>query len=170
MEFLEVGQIVKTVGLKGEVKVYPSTHFRDSRFKKGSHLFVLDNENSIIKDLIVRSRRAIGDIEQLTFEGINSIEEAEALGRVFLHVEKDQKFLKKGEYFFCDLIGLNVSFDNGQKIGVVREVEEYKTSTLRIQTNSKKDVLIPFIDAFIKSVDLDKKEIVVNYIKGLLWE
>lgn len=169
MEFLEVGRIVKTIGLKGEVKVYPSTHFRDSRFKKGSHLFVLDDENNIVRELVVKSRKINGDMDNLFFEGINSIEEAEALGRVFLHVQKDRNFLKKDQYFFSDLIGLNVIFDNNQPIGTVKAVEEFSNyATLRVKTKGPKDAFVPFINAFIKSVDLEKKEIVVNYIEGLL--
>ena len=48
MEYLVVGTIVRTIGLKGEVKIYPSTHFRDSRFAKGSHVFLLDKNKKII--------------------------------------------------------------------------------------------------------------------------
>ena len=63
---------------------------------------------------------------------------------------------------------MKVDFDNGKKIGVVKAVEEYTSyQTLRVKTNGK-DVLIPFVKAFIKSVSLEDKQIIINYIDGLL--
>ena len=70
MEYLTVGTIVKTVGLKGEVKVYPSTSFRDSRFKKGSHLFIIDKDNNVLRELTVKVHRINGSLDQLTFEEV----------------------------------------------------------------------------------------------------
>lgn len=168
MEFLTVGQVVRTIGLKGEVKIYPSTHFRDSRFSKGSHVFLLNDKNEIERELVIKIHRKNGDCDNLIFEDISSIEEAEKINKRFLCVEKDQKFLEKDTYFFADLIGMDVEFDNSKKIGKVSAVEEYTASpTLRVKT-SNKDVLIPFVKAFIKSVSLENKKIIINYIEGLL--
>lgn len=168
MEYLSVGQIVKTIGLKGEVKVYPSTHFRDSRFSVGSHLFLLDNNNNVIKELTVKSHHKNGNCDNIIFNEINSIDEAEQIVHQFLNVIKENSFLQKGHYFYSDLIGLDVYFDNGDFIGNVSKIEEYTSSqTLRVKTASK-DVLIPFVKSFIKEVDIENKKITINYIKGLL--
>lgn len=168
MEYLEVGRIVRTVGLKGEVKVYPSTHFRDSRFKKGNHLFVLDDHNNVLQELTIKSHRSNGDCDNVTFNEISSIEEAEKLGKVFLNVIKDRSFLKNGQYFYSDLIGMKAFFDNNKEIGVVKSIEEFSSYvTLRIKTSGK-DVLVPFVDAFIKSINLDENKIIVKYIEGLV--
>lgn len=167
MEYLTVGTIVKTVGLKGEVKVYPSTSFRDSRFKKGNHLFILKN-GEIEKTLTIKFHRINGNLDHLVFEEISSIEEAEQLIHQELVVEKDASNLKKDQYFFSDLVGLDVEFEDGKHIGKVKKVEEYSSyQTLRIKTSGK-DVLIPFLKAFILSVDLENKLIKVKYIEGLL--
>lgn len=168
MEFLTVGQVVRTIGLKGEVKVYPSTHFRDSRFSKGSHVFLLNENNEIERELTIKLHRKNGDCDNLIFNEISSIEEAEKIIHRELCVEKNQKFLAKDEYFYSDLVGLKVIFDNGKEIGKVSKVEEFTTyATLRVKT-SEKDALIPFVKAFIKSVSLEEQLIVVNYIEGLL--
>ena len=168
MEFLTVGQIVKTVGLKGEVKVYPSTHFRDTRFKKGNRVFLLNDDGEIEKELTIKLHRTNGNCDNLIFEEITSIEEAEKINKKQLFVEKNTEILGKNEYFFSDLVGMKVDFDNGKEIGVVKAVEEYASyATLRVKTDGK-DVLIPFVKAFIKSVSLEDKQIIINYIDGLL--
>ena len=168
MEYLSVGQIVKTIGLKGEVKVYPSTNFRDSRFSKGSHLFILNKNNEIVRELTVKSHKINGNCDNLIFNEISSIEEAEKLVHEYLNVVKDNAFLKKGEYFYSDLVGLDAYFDNGTLIGKVKKVEEYTSyQTLRVKTEGK-DVLIPFVKAFIKEVSLQEKKIIIKFIEGLL--
>ena len=168
MEFLTVGQIVRTIGLKGEVKIYPSTHFRDTRFKKGARVFLLNEQNEIEKELTIKMHRTNGDCDNLIFEEISSIEEAEKINKKYLFVEKNQEFLGKNEYFYSDLIGMKVDFDNGQSIGVVKAIEEYSSyATLRVKTSGK-DVLIPFVKAFILSVSLEDKHITVKFIQGLL--
>ena len=168
MEFLTVGQVVRTIGLKGEVKIYPSTHFRDTRFKKGSRVFLLNDNNEVERELTIKAHRTNGNCDNLIFEEISTIEEAEKLNKKYLFVEKNQEILWKNEYFYSDLIGMKVDFDNGKEIGVVKAIEEYTSyATLRVKTNGK-DVLIPFVQAFIKSVSLEEKHIIINYIDGLL--
>ena len=170
MEFLTVGQVVRTIGLKGEVKIYPSTHFRDTRFKKGSRVFLLNENNEVGRELTIKAHRTNGNCDNLIFEEITTIEEAEKLNKKYLFVEKNQEILGKNEYFYSDLIGMKVDFDNGKEIGVVKAIEEYTSyATLRVKTNGK-DVLIPFVQAFIKSVSLEEKHIIIDYIEGLLWE
>lgn len=168
MEFLAVGQVVRTIGLKGEVKIYPSTHFRDTRFSKGSRVFLLNDKNEIERELTIKLHRTNGDCDNLIFEEITTIEEAEKIVHQNLCVEKDQKFLKNGEFFYSDLVGLICEFDNGKLIGKVSKIEEYNSyATLRVKTDEK-DVLIPFVKSFIKSVSLEDKKIIINFIEGLL--
>ena len=168
MEYLIVGTIVRTIGLKGEVKIYPSTHFRDSRFSKGSHVLLLNENKEIEEDLLIVKHAKNGECDNLIFEGYDTIEKAEKLLKKDLYVIKDQSFLKKSEYFYSDLEKMTVYFDNGELIGKVKKVEEYnKYATLRV-AHSPRDVLIPFVDAFIKSVSLEENKIVVKYIEGLL--
>lgn len=168
MDFLTVGTIVRTIGLKGEVKVYPSTHFRDSRFSKGSHVFLLDENQNIVEDLLIVKHAKNGDCDNLIFEGFDSIEKVEKFVHKDLFVKKDVSFLKKGEYFYSDLEGMDVYFDNGSLIGKVIKVEEFTSyATLRVK-HSPKDVLVPFVKAFIESVSLEEKKIIVKYIEGLL--
>lgn len=167
MDYLTIGRIVKTVGLKGEVKVYPTTHFRGSRFKKSSHVFLLINDG--YKELIIRSHRENAGLDIIAFEGLNRIEDVENFVQKDLCVIKDESFLKKNEYFFVDLEGSKVYDQNDQFIGNVKKIEEYSSyATLRISRDKQKDALIPFVKAFIKDVNIDEKKIIVNVIDGLL--
>lgn len=168
MEYLTIGRIVRTIGLKGEVKIYPSTHFRDSRFKKGSHVFILDDDNNVERELIIASHMKNGDCDNVIFEGISTIEQAEELLKHDLCVIKDRSFLKKNEFFYSDLEKMDVYFDNGSFIGKVKKVEEYNSyATLRVK-GEKKDILIPFVNAHIESVSLEENKIIVKFIEGLV--
>lgn len=170
MEYLLVGQIVKTIGLKGEVKIYPSTHFRDSRFKSGNHLFLLDENGQKLQELTVKIHRKNGPCDNLIFNEISSVDEATLYLHKNLFVTKEQSFLNKGEFFYSDLEKMDVYFDNGQKIGKVKKVEEYNNyATLRVETKDK-DVLIPYVKAFIVSTSLEEMKIIVHYIEGLIWK
>lgn len=167
MDYLQIGRIVKTVGLKGEVKVYPTTHFRGSRFKKSSHVFLLLNDE--YKEYIIRSHRENGSLDIIAFEGLNKIEDVEDFIQKDIYVKKDQSFLKHNEYFFSDLENCIVYDENHQQIGKVKKVEEYSSyATLRIAREKEKDALVPFVKAFIKDVDIEKKIITIKVIEGLL--
>lgn len=170
MEYLVCGSITKAIGLRGEVRVYPKTDFRDSRFKVGNHLFLCngkDNDNLI--EVTIRTRRNQGEMEVLSFKEFSTIEEVAPFIGFDLLVTKDKKILKKNEFFYDDLIGLDVYFDNDELIGKVKSVEEYASyRTLRVKREGSKDVLIPFVKAYIKDVDLENKKIIINYISGLL--
>ena len=168
MDYLTVGRIVKTIGLKGEVKVYPTTNFRDSRFKAKSHLFVYNEKNNERIEVIVKSRHANGNVDEIFLDGYSTIESVEGFVGCLLQVEKNNKLLKKDMFYYSDLVGLVAIFDNGTTIGTVKKVEEYASyQTLRIKTDTK-DVLVPFVNAFIQEVDLENKKIVVKYMEGLL--
>ena len=103
MEYLIVGTIVRTIGLKGEVKIYPSTHFRDSRFSKGSHVFLLNENKEIEEDLLIVKHAKNGECDNLIFEGYDTIEKAEKLLKKDLYGQNLQLFrlsqsLQKSSY------------------------------------------------------------------------
>lgn len=166
MDFLTVGRIIKTVGLKGELKIFPTTSFSFMRFKKGAILYI--EANGEYRKVTVETKRAKDKFIILKFNELNDINEAEKYLGNFLLAEKDYSLLKKDEYFYEDLLNCTVYFDNGALIGLVYKIEEYGPYvTLRIKTN-KKDVLIPFVEQYLSNVDIASKKIVINYIEGLV--
>jgi len=164
MEKIEIGVISKAFGVKGEIKVMYSTDFPKERFKKGTYLYLEDETQLLIKE-----SRAYGDkFYILKLEGIETPEEADKYQHLTIYKAKeDIHDLKKGEYYFSDLKDLDV-YCNQEKVGKVIKVEEgIKYNYLRVKTGEK-EVLIPFIEVFIKEVDLNNKKIEINFLEGLI--
>lgn len=169
-EFLKVGTILKPVGLNGDVKVFSTTNFKEIRYKKGNTLYLfVDNNYVPIKVSYYRQKDSTTDI--LHFENINSIDEVEKLYKIDLFCIKDRSILKNDEYFYSDLINLEVYDLNQNKIvGKVYSVEEFPAQiTLKVKKNEVLEgfFYIPFIDVFVKNVDLEKKYIQVKLIEGM---
>ena len=171
MEFLTLGKIVKTFGIKGEAKIFSSTHFRKQRYKKNNKVFLFDEKTNKRLEVTVKSHRIDGDFDMVSFVEIKDINELLPFVGCLVQVEKDNKLLSKDSYFYSDLIGLDVYDENEILLGKVKKVEEYAAyQTLRVEQNEGKDILIPFVKAFIKDVDLDNKKIIIFHWEGLKWK
>lgn len=167
MEYLTVGKIIKTVGLKGELKIYLTTSFSFERFQKGKHLFLKNNDQYI--KLTVMYNRQKDNCHITQFKEIIDVNEAQKYVGQELYALKDYSLLKENEYYYSDLINCQVYFNNSIFIGTVAKIEEYAAyKTLRIKREKAKDVLIPFVEHFIENVDIINKKITIKYIAGLL--
>lgn len=167
MEYLSVGKIVNTVGLKGEVKIYVTSSFSSLRFKKDSILYYLKDKEYL--PLVVESSyKKDSNFYVVKFKEINS----ESAGFLFKNIEilaiKDNDILDKNQYFYSDLVSLNVITEDNKPLGKVIKVEEFPAQiTLKILYNQK-HYFVPFNDFFIRNVDLDNHTITIHYIEGLL--
>lgn len=170
MEYLKLGTILKTRGLKGQIKVYSTTEFALDRYKKGNIVILKNNETNDIKEFEIESFSSDGQFDYLTFKGYNTIESITPFIKYDILIIKDENPLPKNMYYHQDLINCEV-FSNNSLIGKVIEVEEYTSKkALRILLNNNKTLLLPFIKVFIKKVDIDHKRIDVNLIKGMIEE
>lgn len=170
MEYLKLGTILKTRGLKGQIKVYSTTEFALDRYKKGNIVILKNNETNDIKEFEIESFSSDGQFDYLTFKGYNTIESITPFIKYDILIIKDENPLPKNMYYHQDLINCEV-FSNNSLIGKVIEVEEYTSNkALRILLNNNKTLLLPFIKVFIKKVDIDHKRIDVNLIKGMIEE
>lgn len=166
MEFVCIGKIVNTFGLRGDLKIISYSDFDSDRYKKGSTVYVGENHIPFVMNTYKIHKGSI----LITFKDnldINLVEKYKNMN--IYKAKEDIKPLKKGEYYFSDLKDLNVYCEN-ELIGKVKYVEEgTRNNNLRIVKVDKTEVLVPFIqEVFIKNVDLENKRIDIVKMEGLL--
>ena len=162
---ITVGVIVSPHGLKGEIKVYPTTDDA-KRFKKLSQVFLGPGED--MPSLNIGGVRFSGKFVILKFEGFDRIEDVEGFkGKALLIDRKDAVKLKKDEYFVADLIGLEVINDDGEHLGEIRDVIRTGANDVYVVRKDGKDLLLPAIKDCVLAVDLEKKLLRVHVMDGL---
>lgn len=162
---VKIGFVQKPHGIRGEVKVMPTTDFVEERYKKGQEIELLHNNE--VKPLVIESVRRHQGSVLVKFEGLDNLNDVEFFHRAEIQIERDDMHdLKEGEYYFVDLEGCTV-FDGDKELGNVKEVMDMPAHpVLRITTDAD-DILIPFIERFIKDVKMDEKRIEINFMEGL---
>ncbi len=169
-KWFNVGKIVNTHGIRGEVKVLSMTDFAEERFRKGTvlHLF-MDGDG--IKPLTVSGHRVHKNFDLLTFEGFHSINDVEGWKGSLLKVSEDQLLeLEENEYYFHEIIGCTIfTLEDEEEIGVVKEVISTGANDVWVVKGSGgKDQMIPYIDDVVKEIDIETKKIWIDPIEGLL--
>ena len=169
MEYLLLGYIVGSFSLDGTIKILSKTDFASLRYQKGNIIFLYSPKTKERKPLTVVNYRSSGQFDFVKVEEINSPEEAESYKGYEIHAIKDYKNMDKDTYYFVDIVGCKVFDENDVLLGEVSQVEEFPAQiTLRVKRKGQPDFLVPFVKAFIRSVDIENKKIVINVIGGLL--
>ena len=164
---LRVGVITSTHGVRGEVKVFPTTDDMN-RFKKLKNV-ILDTGKEK-KTLNIESVKFFKNMVILKFKGFDNINDVEMWRQKDLLITRDQAVkLNPDENFIVDLIGLNVLTDEGETLGVMKDVLQTGANDVYIvKTAAGKEVLLPAIKDCILNVDLEKGEMLVHVLDGLL--
>ena len=163
---LEVGQIVNTFGIKGEVKVTPFTD-DINRFDDLKKVYVKTRkDNKLYKVENVRYHK---NMVLLKLEGIENPEQAELLKNSYLEIDREDAIpLEEGQYFIVDLIGLEVYSDEGKLLGKVDDIYNTGANDIYVVKDELgKQILLPGIKEVIKEVKLDDR-IIVHLIPGLI--
>ncbi len=165
MEYILIGKVVNTFGIKGELKVYPYTDFIEERFKKGSKVYLGEE----YLPFVVKSYREHKGMLLVLFEANEDINLVEKYKDYEIYKAKEDIEALEDGYYFRDLKDLDVYVEN-DNIGKVLQVEEGITANhLRILKNSdQKEYLVPFLPVFVENVDLDQKRIDIVKMEGLL--
>ena len=168
MEYVKLGTIIGSFSLDGTFKVISTTDFAKERYKPGNTIYLFNKDKEYM-ELTVVSFRMNGKLDFVRVKEITTKEEAESYKGCDLLINKEDATLPKGYYHFSDLEGCEVFLEDSTSIGKVIKVEEYPAqNTLRVRTNDKKEILIPFVNAFIIKVDINNKKIIVRLIEGML--
>ncbi len=166
-ELVIVGTITKVFGLRGEVKVRPEPGlFYD--IQKYPHFTVLTKHGK--KVLKVENVRQGGGIFLIfKFEGIDSPEDAKLIKGLTLNLHEDELLeLEPDEFYFFQLEGLTVKTSDGRVIGKVNKITPMPANELmEVVDESGRETLIPVIKAFVKKIDLEAGEIIVELPEGL---
>lgn len=166
-DLLRVGVITQTHGIRGEVKVFPTTD-DPMRFKKLKHCVVQLKREDI--ELEVQSVKFFKQYVIVKFKNYDSINDIEQFVKKDLMVTRDNAVkCEPGEYFICDLIGLNVITDDGRELGTLTEVLETGANNVyEVTTPDDKQILIPVIDECILAHDMKEGTVTVHLLDGLL--
>ena len=167
MEYIEIGQIVNTNGLKGVVKVNPFTD-DISKFEELKYVYI--QLKSELKKVKIEQVRYNKNQVLIKLEGIDSIEEAEKYRNFYLKTEKEsQEDLGEDTYYIVDLIGIDVYSDKNEYLGKIEDVFPTGSNDVYVvKDNLGKQILIPAIADVVKEVDLKNKKMIINLIPGLI--
>ena len=166
-DLLQVGIITSTHGVRGEVKVYPTTD-DINRFKKLKKC-ILDTGKEYI-DLNVESVKFFKNMVILKFKEYNNINDIECYKGKDILVSRDNAVkLEKGEYYIADILGAKVILEDGSEFGVLEDVMQTGANDVYVvKTLDNKEVLLPKIDECVKKLDIENKIVTVHIMKGLL--
>ena len=167
MEYIKIGAVANTHGLKGTMKVKSFTDFKEERYKKGNTLYIFFKNEYI--PVTVTKMKTVKNLEYIDVKEFNHINEIEKFkgSELFINKEEVHEIVEEDAFYYTDLIGCEVITDSS--IGKVSDIREYPQGEyLVINTEEKKNVLIPFLKQFIKNVDLEKKLIFLSEWEGLL--
>lgn len=157
MEYIYIGKIVNTHGLKGEMRIISDFKYKNEVFKINNKIFVNDNEYTI------NSYRKHKIFDMVTLSNIDTIDDALELKGTNVYINKEN-YTFSG-YLDEELIGLDV-YDKDIYKGKITDIYKTSTNDLLVIEGNKRH-MIPNIDNFIEKVDLKNNKIYINYIKGL---
>ena len=166
MDLLEVGKIVNTHGLRGEVKVVPWTDYPEV-FEDIATVYRKTKEN--YEKLTIRGIKYQKGNIILRFAEITDINEAEKNKNQVLYAERDDLGeLPEGVYYIADLIGLTVITDEGEEIGEIVDVINTGANDIYdIKREGRKNLLLPVIPDVVLKVDIENKRVTVHMMEGL---
>ena len=166
-KYFRVGVIANTHGIRGEVKVYPTTDDING-FKKLKKC-ILDTGKQYI-DLNVESVKFFKNMVILKFKEYNNINDIECYKGKDILVSRDNAVkLEKGEYYIADILGAKVILEDGSEFGVLEDVMQTGANDVYVvKTLDNKEVLLPKIDECVKKLDIENKIVTVHIMKGLL--
>lgn len=162
-QFLEIGKIVNTHGVRGDIKVQPWCD---------SPEFLAEFETLYLKDqspITITAAKVHKGCVLMHMEGVDTIEQAELMRGTTLYMNRDDVELEEGAFFIQDVIGLPVYDERvGREIGIVKEVLDGPAGDLYVVKDGSKQHMIPGVPQFLREVDLENGKITVCTIEGLL--
>ena len=166
-DLLKVGVITTTHGVRGEVKVYPTT---DEAERFLDLEYVLLDTGRELRRLTIQNVKFFKNLAILKFEEIDNINDIEMYkGRDLWIPREEGQELFEDEYYVADLLGMEVCLEDGSRFGTLKDVMETGANDVYVVTRTDgSEALLPAIHECILDVDLEKNRMTVHLMKGLL--
>lgn len=163
---IEVGKIVNTHGLRGDVKVIAWMDYPED-FEQLTTVYI--KTRTEMKKLTVKNVKYQKNNLIVSFDELKDINEAEPFKNSVLYADRDELGeLPEGVHYIVDLIGLDVVNEDGEKIGVLADVFNTGANDIYdVKREGKKNLLLPVIDDVVKSIDIENGVITVHVMEGL---
>ena len=163
-EYLQAGKIVAPHGVRGEMRLKPWSD--DAGFLKDFKTVYLDAAGKLPRKLLRAG--AHGNVTLIRLEGVESVEQAEAMRGTVIYIKKSDAHLPEGSFFIEDIIGLEaVDEQSGERIGTVSDVERYPANDVWHIKSGEKEYLIPHISPVVKKIDIAAGKVYIYKMKGL---
>lgn len=168
MAYFNVGRIVNTQGLQGELRVLSVTDFAEERFKKGSILALFDSKDNFVMDVEVASHRKHKNFDIVKFKGLYHINDVEKYKEHSLKIAEEKlSDLDEDEFYYHEIIGLDV-YENDVLIGQIKEILQPGANDVWVvKRQGKRDLLLPYIPPVVLKVDVANKRVDVELLEGL---
>ena len=168
MNYFNVGKIVNTQGLQGEMRVLSVTDFAEERFKKGNILALFDKKDQFVMDVEIASHRKVKNFDIIKFKGMYHINDIERFRDFTLKVrEEDLTDLEDGEFYYHEIIGLEV-YENDVLVGTIKEILQPGANDVWVvKRKGKRDLLLPYIPPVVLGIDIEQGRVDVEIPEGL---
>ena len=168
MNYFNVGKIVNTQGLQGEMRVLSVTDFAEERFKKGNKLALFDKKDQFVMDVEIASHRKAKNFDIIKFKGMYHINDIETFRDFSLKVaEEDLSDLEDGEFYYHEIIGLEV-YENDVLLGTIKEILQPGANDVWVvKRKGKRDLLLPYIPPVVLGIDIEQGRVDVEIPEGL---
>ena len=168
MNYFNVGKIVNTQGLQGEMRVLSVTDFAEERFKKGNTLALFDKKDRFVMDVEIASHRKVKNFDIIKFKGMYNINDIEKFRDFTLKVrEEDLTDLEDGEFYYHEIIGLEV-YEDDVLLGRIKEILQPGANDVWVvKRKGKRDLLLPYIPPVVLGIDIEKGRVDVEIPEGL---
>lgn len=169
-KWFNVGKIVNTHGVRGEVRVISKTDFADERYTPGNKLYIFKERDTEPLEVIIASHRQHKSFDLLTFEGYHNINEVEQFKGSLIKIPESQlEELEEGEFYYHEIIGCSAVTEEGEEVGKIKEILSPGANDVWvIQRKGGKDLLIPYIEEVVKEIDIENKQVKIHVMEGLL--
>ena len=165
-DLILIGRIIRPHGLTGLLRIISYAQSRETFLEAGS-IFLHKSKNELDERKVV-SITSYGEAYLLRLSGVDSIDHAKTLKGLEILIRKDSLNKNQDEFFWYELLGLDVYLTTGEYLGILREIFSTGSNDVYVVENQGREVLIPAIHQVVKEIDVPRKKMFILLLKGLL--